>query len=224
MMQNATKPARLVPPPEFQAAEIDKLDAAALAAMLKNSSSSVFQKAKACQRLAQVGSGAEVPAIATLLPDEQLSHYARFALEAIPGPESEDALRAAVAKTKGGTLVGVITSIAFRRDAKATAKMASLMGDKDPAVAEVAAYALGRIGTAEAATALTAALPKAKDRMRAAVADACLQCAEGMLAAGHRDEALALYSKVTGADIPKPQRLAAMHGIIRAEGSLSRPR
>ena len=36
--------------------------------------------------------------------------------------------------------------------------------------------------------------------------------------------ALALYAALSAADIPKPVRLAAMHGVIREETSLSRPR
>jgi len=57
-----------------------------------------------------------------------------------------------------------------------------------------------------------------------AVADASLVSAERLLAEGKRDQALAFYTALSAPDIPKPVRLAAMHGIIREETSISRPR
>jgi hypothetical protein len=91
-------------------------------------------------------------------------------------------------------------------------------------VAQAAAAALGRISGAQAAKTLQESLSRTKGPVRMAVADACLVCAEGLLAQGDRAQALALYNTLTAADVPKPVRLAAMHAIIGAETSLSRPR
>ena len=55
-------------------------------------------------------------------------------------------------------------------------------------------------------------------------ADASLVYAERLLAEGKRAQALALYTSLSGPDMPKTARLAAMHGIIREETSTSRPR
>jgi hypothetical protein len=57
-----------------------------------------------------------------------------------------------------------------------------------------------------------------------AVADACLVCAERLLAEGQRTPALGLNTALTRPDVPQPTRLAAMSGIIREETSLTRPR
>ena len=54
-------------------------DEAALVAVLK-SDADLFQKAKACQRLAVIGKKECIPALAGLLGDERLSHYARYGL------------------------------------------------------------------------------------------------------------------------------------------------
>ena len=51
------------------------------------------EKALACKRLAIDGSAAAVPELAKLLPDPQLSSWARTALEVIPGAEADAALR-----------------------------------------------------------------------------------------------------------------------------------
>ncbi len=217
-------PSRPVPPPEFQAAKILAMDAAALAGVLKDSSATVFQKAKACQRLATVGGKDAVPALAALLTDPQLGQYARYGLEPIPDPSADDALRGALRTTKGLLLVGVLNSIRYRRDAKAVPEVGKLVYSTDPEVARAAAAALGGISGLQASKALQDGLRRTKGPVRTAVADAGLLCAEGLLAKGERDQALALYTALSGPDIPKPVRLAAMHGIIAAETSLSRPR
>ena len=74
------------------AKETPQDEAARLVAVLK-SDASVFDKAKACQRLAVVGDEKAVPALAALLADESLSNYARYGLEAIPDPAVDNALR-----------------------------------------------------------------------------------------------------------------------------------
>ena len=212
------------PPPEFQAERIEKLGAAELVTLLKKPDATAFEKAKACRRLAVVGTKEAVPAAAALLTDPQLSHYGRYALEGIPDPAADDALRAALPKLKGLLLIGVINSIGQRRDAKALAPLTKLLNDSDAEVGRAAAAAIGRIPGPQAAKVLMEALGRAKGPVRMAVGDASLVSAEGLLAQGHRAEALALYNMLTAADVPKPVRLAAMHGIIGAETSLNRPR
>lgn len=221
-----TRPAPKPPviPAEFQSDRIDALSSVDLAALLKNPKSTTFEKAKACQRLAHIGTVDAVPVLASLLTDAQMSHYARYGLETNPNPAADDALRAALPKVKGVTLVGVINSIAKRRDARAVPALTKLMYDADPQVGRAAASALGHISGFDAMKAIQEGLTRTKGEVRAAVADAGLLCAEGLLATGARDQALAMYNTLTASDIPKPMRLAAMHGIISAETSLSRPR
>jgi len=214
----------LEPPPELQPEQFDKLSPSELIAVLKDPNSTDFAKAKCCQRLAVVGTPDAVPVLASMLTDERFSTYARNALQPINHPSVDDALRDALTKAKGGPLVGVINSIRYRRDAKAVPALSKLLDHADPLVAEAAAWALGTIGGAEAAKALQRALTRTKGRVRAAAAGAGLVCAEGFLSQGNRAAALDLYGTLSGAGIPKPVRLAAMHGAIAAEISLSRPR
>lgn len=104
-------------------------------------------KVDACRQLGVIGTKDAVPVLAALLADEKLSHMARYALEPIPDPAVDDALRAALGKLKGRQLVGVIGSIGVRRDAKAIDALAKLLKDPDADVAQAAARALGKIGT-----------------------------------------------------------------------------
>lgn len=212
------------PPPEFRTGRIDAMEEPELIALLKKKGATEFEKAKSCQRLALAGTEAAVPALAPLVADPKLSQYARNALEVIPGTASAAALRAALGKTDGVLLVGVLNSIGVRRDGQAVPAAAKLLTASDPQVAAAAAAALGRISGPEAALVLEGALPRSSGPQLAAVADACLICAERLLESGGRERAMALYNKLAADDMPKPARLAAMHGIIAAETSLKRPR
>jgi HEAT repeat protein len=82
------------------------------------------EKADACRQLAMVGTKDAVPVLAALLSDEKLAHMARYALEPIPDPAVDDALRAALGRLKGRPLVGVICSIGVRRDRMAVQSLA----------------------------------------------------------------------------------------------------
>src|SRR5687768_9914624 len=58
-------------------------------------------KAIPCKQLAIYGDKDAVPALAPLLANKDLASWARIALEAIPGPEADEALRSAVPKLQG---------------------------------------------------------------------------------------------------------------------------
>lgn len=220
----AKKPPKPKPPSEFQEGDISTMDAAGLIRILTDSNSPEFQKAKACQRVGELGAKEAVPALSALLGDEHLSVYARYGLEPIDDPSADDALRSALSKLEGDRLIGVINSIGKRRDAKASAALAKMIDGSDAGMARAAAAALGSIGGMSSLKHLQTALTKTSGMTRRAVADASLVCAERLLAEGHRDQALAAYTALSAPDIPKPVRLAAMQGIIREETSLSRPR
>jgi len=220
----AAKPKPPTPPAEFQEGDIASMDAAALIGILKDAGSREFQKAKACQRIGELGAKEAVPALAALLGNEHLSTYARYGLEPIADPSADEALRAGMSMLKGILLIGVINSIGKRRDALASPALAKMMYSVDADVARAAAGALGRIGGVSSMKEIQSALSKTKGMTRMAVADAGLECAERLLAEGKREQALTLYASLSAIGIPKPARLAAMSGIIREETSIGRPR
>ena len=151
---------------------------------------------------------ASVRAVAPLVLDEELSVHARNALERIPGPESEKALRDALGQAKGRTRIGVINSVAARRDAASTPVLIKILGE-DPESAAAAAKALGEIGTPEAAKALAAARGKGPAPVQQAVVDGTLICADRLVAAGQRSQAITLLEGLTEASQPEHVRLAA---------------
>jgi hypothetical protein len=164
-----------------------------------------------------IGGAASVPALAALLADAENSHMARFALERIEAPEAGAALRQAFGTLAGDLKLGMLSSLAARRDAACVPAVAALVRTDDARLAVAAAAALGTIGTPEALAALEAADPLAGAAGRS-VADARLLCAEGLLTAGRRAEAQAVYRRladaVRGKPGAKPIELAATRGLL----------
>ena len=142
---------------------------------------------------------------------------ARYALETIPDPSVDDALRDALGKLKGRPLLGVIGSLGVRRDAKAVDAMAKLLADADADVAQAAARALGKIGTPEAAKALEAALAGASAANQVDFCEGLFRCAEALSAEGQAAQSQAIYDRLRGLS-PAPQqvRAGALRGAILA--------
>ncbi|MBM4039841.1 MAG: HEAT repeat domain-containing protein, partial [Planctomycetes bacterium] len=158
----------------------EKPDEAKLIAII-SSDAPPQDKAIPCKQLAVWGTKAAVPALAALLPNRELSSWARIALEAIPDPACDEALRAAVGKLEGRLLVGVINSIGVRRDAQAIGILVAKLKDPDPEVASAAAEALGRIGGDQPIKVLEPLLASAPPAVRSSVAYGCVLCAERLL-------------------------------------------
>jgi HEAT repeat protein len=204
--------AQTVPPGGKE--QVDKM-----IAVLK-SDAPLKEKVDVCRGLAVVGTKDAVPALAALLGDEKLSHMARYALEPIPDPAVDDALRDALGKLKGRLLVGVIGSIGVRRDAKAVEPLAKRLQDSDSDVVQAAARSLGCIGTPEAAKALQIALPSAAAANLPALYEGLLRSGEAMIATGQRGDAIAVYDRLRALPTaPRHVRAAASRGAILARGA-----
>ena len=182
-------------------------------------SASPAEKAIACKQLAIHGSKDAVPELARLLTDDHLNSWARIALEVIPDPSADEALRVAMNSLKGQLLVGTINSIGVRRDANAVDRLSSLLKDPDSEVASASAVALGHVGNASATKALRQSLAVADGNVPAAVAEGCILCAERFAADGKNSEAAAIYDEVRRANVPKQRILEATRGAILARKS-----
>ena len=169
-----------------------------------------------CRKLRVVGTTQSVEALAALLPAEETSHIARYALERIPDEKAVEAMRDALPKVGSKLKPGIIGSLGVRRDKKSITVISNLLGDSDIQVAKAAAQSLGLIGTSAAAKELSEFVKKASAAMKIPVADACLVCAEQLLADGEKAEAVALYNKLRGDDQPTRVKAAAMKGILTA--------
>ena len=169
-----------------------------------------------CRKLRVVGTDQSVEALAALLPDEKTSHIARYALGRIPNKKAVKAIRDALPKVSSKLKPGIIGSLGVRRDKKSINAISKLLGDSDLQVARAAAHSLGLIGTSAAAKELSTFAKKAPAGMKMPVADACLICADQLLADGEKSEAVALYKGLKGDDQPKHVKVAATKGMLTA--------
>jgi hypothetical protein len=105
-----------------------------------------------CSMLALVGGAKSVPALTPLLRDPKSTESARYALEAIPGPEASAALRDALGALTGREKAGLIGGIAGRGDTAARSALAALKDNAtEPAIVrEAAGRALERLATTKA--------------------------------------------------------------------------
>lgn len=180
-----------------------------LAAVLADPQTSMAAKLFACQQLKLVAYDAQVPLLAKMLEDPKTADMARIVLQTMPGEEAARALIAALGRTTGYALVGVINSVGARRAASAVTSLRNLNSHSDPQVAAAAAAALGKIG---AATVITTSSP-----------DAFLACADWFAAAGDQKRAAALYRPGWGADRPALRRMTALAGMSRVDPAEALP-
>jgi HEAT repeat protein len=193
-----------------------------LVAVLK-SDASQKEKSDACRELARIGTKDAVAPLAALLPDEKLSHMARYGLETIPDPAVDRALRAAAGKLQGRPLVGVIGSLGVRRDTQAIPILTRLLHVPDNEVVQAAARSLGSIGSPAAAQALLDASPGVSAANQLAFCEGLLRCAETAVAKGDRKEALGIYDRLREVPAPQQVRTAALRGAILARQQAGLP-
>jgi HEAT repeat protein len=162
-----------------------------------------------CRQLRTIGTAASVPALEALLPNPDLSHMARYALERIPDSQAGQALERQLRKLNGLLLIGVISSLGVR--GQGVSLLRPLLQDSDEAVARAAAIALGRIASEDANKALSSAKPR--PALAAVFADASMSCAEKLLATGHAKEAKATYQRLLKSNPSELIRLSAERGL-----------
>lgn len=176
---------------------------------------SVVRREYLCSKLKLVGSDASVKAVAALLLVPELVTAARDVLQAIPSEEATQALRAALPRADLPTKVAVIQSVGLRQDEGSVDTLRRLLDDPASPVASAAAAALGEIGTIEAAKALREFHSSAREELRTTATDACLACAEKLMAAGRKSDAAALYQLLATDAHLKHVQYAAKQGLSR---------
>jgi len=175
-----------------------------------------MEKDHACRILRVIGTVDSIKALGELLADEENSHVARYAMESMRYPEADKALRDALAKTSGRVKVGIVNSLAMRGGSENVGALLPLLKDADDEVAGAAAWALGRIGSPQAVSALSECYTNAPAKLKAAAGDGLLNAAGQLVANGSLAEALAIYKQLLRADAPEHVRVGAFAGTIEA--------
>jgi len=168
----------------------------------------------ACRQLAILGGPAAVPALVALLRTPDTADMARYALQVMPCVEANQALLDALGSVAEPVQIGIINSLGERRDAASVETLASYAMASDPALAEGAIYALGKIGNAAALDALLSVQPHVASALQRAVADALILCAEELAMDGEAQRAAAVFESLFDPAQPATVRIAAFQGLI----------
>lgn len=187
-----------------------------LIAVLASSEATWESKAEACRELRQKGSGAAAPALGSLLGDAKLSHYARFALENIPGPEAAAALRDALPTAAPELQRGILASIGARRDSDSVETLQPYLQSPDPQVAEAAAAALGRIGSGDSIRALASFLVDAPGDRAAWAGEGIIAAAQHLIAEGEAEVAYRTLNKINAESLPEHVQFGLLEWKARA--------
>ena len=183
------------------------------------SDASTASKDFICRQLSLMGSEASVPVLSGMLSEPKTADIARYALERIPGPAVNQALRAALAKSTDKTRLGIINTLGRRRDAGSVAALRPLALGTDQATAAAALFALAEIADAAAVQALGDAQGKSTGALRVTASEAYLKAADKLAAAA----ALPIYKKLYAAGEPPMVRVGALNGIARVGGAQAAP-
>jgi HEAT repeat protein len=170
-----------------------------------------------CRELSIIGTDQSVPVLGKMLTDEKLSDMARYALERIPDKTVDPVLLAAMLRATGKAKIGIINSLGERGHRPAAGEIGKLVGNSDKLLASAAISALGKIGGPDAAAALSKAKGSVPDDLKMVVYDACLKCADQMVADGDRTAARKMYQSLyTTPGVPQLVRAAALRGMLNA--------
>ena len=184
--------------------------------------STLMGKDQICRRLSLIGTAASVPALARLLASAETADMARYALERIPGPEVDAALRNMLPKTSGKVKIGIVNTLGRRGSASSVAALRALIPGSDEQVAMAAAAALGWIGDRTAAQALSSARAATKGALRTEVERAWLRCGEQMVARKENPAAFAVFKELSGSS-ENLVRIGALRGLAMSGGEQAIP-
>jgi len=176
-------------------------------------------KTAVCRQLRIIGGEKSVPVLEKMLPAADTTDMARYALEKIPGPEAEEALIDALAKTKGDIKTGIIVSLGQRRAKRSVAELAPLVRGANQEWAGAAAAALGQIGGMDAAEALGKALGPSRPGLKDIVASALFRCAEEFAVLKDPQASFQIYDRILAEKLPVAISRAAWRGKIASSGS-----
>ena len=185
--------------------------AAKLAELLGKDSTTLAAKQYVCLQLRQVGTVAEVPVLSKMLGVPETAEMARYALESVPGDEATEVLRNALNSSQDATRLGVVGSLAKRKDTGSVAALQKLAKADDPDLQAAAIRALGDIPCDEASGYLLAQAKAAGAPTPQVLAALLRQAAAGQ----SPDKVYALLSQ---SQQPVAFRRAGLEGLLRLEG------
>ena len=183
-----------------------------------NAPDDIDVKTSACKRLAVYGTEKSVPALSKMLADEKLNHPARFALEAMPCPESDAALIEGIKTLDGVCCVGCVNSAAVKKlPAAVPVLIARFENCNDPAARAAIYRALSVIATDDAQAFLLSKVsqPDADAQAARVQGEALLNLVVRFNKAGQQDKAVSVCEAIRATSFPAfIQNMALYHELL----------
>ncbi|MBN2291355.1 MAG: HEAT repeat domain-containing protein, partial [Pirellulales bacterium] len=189
-----------------------------LMTMLADTKTTLPAKQFICYQLQVLGTSDQVPLLAKMLDDAKTAEMARTTLEKIRGEKSLAVLRDGLKKHDGKLLLGLINSVATRKDTASIDTLKELADGKNAEVVDAALRALANIGGPAATEVVAKKVTQAGKPIPHRLAIAYLRCADSLAKAGMADAAAAIYARMSKPDVDTPNREAALEGTLDAAG------
>ena len=159
-----------------------------------------------------------------MLADPKTADLGRYALERIPGPAVDRALRDALAKTKRPARASASsTRSACAATRRRSPRCARWRLGSQPAEASAALFALAKIADPAAVAVLAEAQGKTTGAVHADAAEAYLQAANRLAERGNAAAALPIYKTLYAATRSRHRAAAALRGLATTGGAQSTP-
>jgi len=171
----------------------------------------------ACQHLAVHGSEATLPALSTLLKQEETVGIACLALSVQRSSQAGDLLRAALPAATGAARLQLVNTLGHRAEPASVKLLAGLAHDADDVIARAAVRALGAIDAPEARDAVAALLRAANPAVLPAAAEASLDVARTLATSGSAAAAAALCEALLKPTFPAHIRRGALGLLLRCD-------
>ena len=189
-----------------------------LADLLTDPNTTLAAKQFICFKLQTIGTSDQVPFLAKMLDKAATAEMARMALEQIPGKKSLAVLRGGLDKYEGKLLIGIINSLAARKDLDSVEPLSKLAGNDNKKVADAAIWALGRIGGDKATGFLANKVAQSDSPLPQNIAVAYLRCAQQLSNCGKTQAAETIYRRMCKSGCSLPSRQAGLQGLLDLAG------
>ena len=197
---------------------------------LLTSDATLDAKRFALRNLALIGNHGDIPTIAPLLLDKDLSDMARYALRPMDDPAVDKVLCKALDKADDTEKIGIINTLGQRGETGSVAAIKRQLDNPDNDVSRAAIMALGKIGGPDVLKELCGRMADAPEALRPVYTEACLAAADdllleqGDLEPQYREyylvqAAAEAYRNLMASGQPTHIRMAAFRGLVLASGS-----
>ena len=208
---------------EARASAEKRRETARVLASVLTSDAAFEAKQFACRQLVFIAGDDEIPALAGLLADKELAHYAMLALARIGSPAAADALVQALPGTNGHTEIEILDTLADLQDRRTSAAASERIRTTDAELRDAAASVLAKIADKQAISALRAAYMGASGPARESFGHTLLAAADNLLRRGDSQSARSVFELMDANPVSPILAAAALRGITAVQGEAALP-